>query len=111
MSKRLNKVAKDLIGSGSSLQIVGADDLNARPVVVVFYYNTPDVPDEMAESRWKANGLYERMCKLVSYTVVWNDILDSFNCTHETLQNSKLDLNSVVSLLESLKKCVVSKRD
>ena len=58
------------------------------------------------------NSLYDQMCQLEigSYAVFWNDILDRVNAASQTLQNPKLDLNTAVDVLTSLKSFVKKKK-
>jgi len=69
--------------------------------------------DEMPNVRSEAKGLHERMYKLETgiYAVFWNDILGRVNATNNTLQDPKLDLNTAVALLKSLKSFVSEKRE
>ncbi|XP_031345831.1 zinc finger MYM-type protein 1-like [Photinus pyralis] len=65
------------------------------------------------KSRCDANGLFNRMCMLETgiYAVFWCEILDRTNATSQLLQQSKLDLNSAVAALKSLKQYVSMMRD
>lgn len=45
------------------------------------------------------------------YAAFWNDILHRADCTNQSLQDPKLDLNTAVASLHSLKSFVASKRD
>ena len=45
------------------------------------------------------------------YTTFWNDILQRTDATSKNLQHAKLDLNTAVASLTSLKDYVASKRD
>ena len=65
----------------------------------------------MPKVRSEASGLRDRMCKLETgiYTVFWNDTLGRVNATSYTLQDPKLDLNTAVALLKSLKSFVSKK--
>ena len=67
--------------------------------------------NEMSKARSEANGLHDRMCKLETgiYAVFWRDILDRVNATSHMLQDPKLDLNSAVAMLKSLK-CFVREK-
>ena len=69
--------------------------------------------NEMSKARSEANGLHDRMCKLETgiYAVFWRDILDRVNATSHMLQDPKLDLNTAVAMLKSLKCFVREKRE
>jgi hypothetical protein len=69
--------------------------------------------DQLPKVRCEANGLYECMCKLETgiYAVFWHDILNRVNGTSHMLQDPKLDLNTAVAAIKSLKKFVEQKRD
>ena len=64
--------------------------------------------NEISRICCEANGLYDQMCQLEidTYAVFWNDIFDRVNASSQTLQNSKLDLNTAVAVLTSLKSFV-----
>jgi len=72
-----------------------------------------DDEDEKVTVRTEAEGLHERMWTLEVglYSVFWNDILERFNATSKTLQDPKLDINAAITLLESLQRFILSKRD
>lgn len=72
-----------------------------------------DDVEEKACVRCEAEGLVARLNQLETgiYTVFWNDILQRVDATNRTLQSSKLDLNTAVASLTSLKDFVSSKRD
>ena len=63
--------------------------------------------------RCEAEGLAKRLNQLETgiYTVFWNDILQRVNATNQGLQCAKLDLNTAVASLSSLKTFITSKRD
>lgn len=52
-------------------------------------------------------------CVFVSgiYTVFWNDILERADATNRGLQNPKIDLNTAVGSLKSLREFISGKRD
>ena len=72
-----------------------------------------DDEDEKVTVRTQADALHERMSTLEVglYSVFWNDILERFNATSKTLQDPKLDINTAITLLESLQRFILSKRD
>ena len=63
--------------------------------------------------RCEAEGLVARLNQLETgiYTVFWNDILQLVDATNRSLHSTKLDLNTAVTSLTSLKDFVLSKRD
>lgn len=63
--------------------------------------------------RCEVEGLLKQMNQLETgiYTTFWNDILQRTDATNKTLQHAKLDLNTAVASLTSLKEYVASKRD
>ena len=67
--------------------------------------------NEMAKVRSEANGLFERMCQLETgiYAVFWDEILNRANATSHVLQDPKLDLNTAVAAIKSLKSFVEQK--
>ncbi|PIK45327.1 hypothetical protein BSL78_17828 [Apostichopus japonicus] len=69
--------------------------------------------NEISKARSEANGVHDRMCKLETgvYAVFWHDILDRVNATSHSLQDPKLDLNTAVAMLKSLKCFVREKRE
>jgi len=69
--------------------------------------------NETANGRSEANGILERMCKLETdfYAVFWLAILDRVNATGHRLQDPKLDMNTAVAMLKSLRCFVCVKRD
>lgn len=68
---------------------------------------------EKAETRHKANSLYNRMTKLETgfYSVLWGEVLERFDKTSKSLQSETMDLNTAVLLLGSLCGFVESLRD
>ena len=58
------------------------------------------------------HGLFERMCQLETgiYAVFWDEILNRANATSHVLQDPKLDLNTAVAAIKSLKSFVEQKR-
>jgi len=72
-----------------------------------------DDVEEKACVRWEAEGLVARLNQLETgiYTVFWNDILQRNDATNRSLQSTKLDLNTAVTSITSLKDFVSSKRD
>ena len=72
-----------------------------------------DDDDEKAIVRSQVDGMYDRMSTLEVglYAAFWNDILERVNATSKTLQNPKLDINTAIACLKSLKCFVQSKRD
>ena len=75
--------------------------------------NIADDSDEKPINRCKANGLCERLSLLETgiYAVFWRDILHVVNGTQKVLQHSKLDLNTAVAAVISLKSFVESRRE
>lgn len=74
------------------------------------------IADDLEEKmcvRCEAEGLLKQMNKLETgfYTIFWNDILQRTDATNKSLQHAKLDLNTAVASLTSLKSYVASKRD
>ncbi|XP_066965691.1 uncharacterized protein [Macrobrachium rosenbergii] len=74
------------------------------------------IVDDIEEKRCvrcEAEGLLKQMNQLETgiYTTFWNDILQRTDATNKTLQHAKLDLNTAVASLTSLKDYVASKRD
>ena len=69
--------------------------------------------NEMAKIRSEANGLFERMCQLETgiYAVFWDEILNRANATSHVLQDPKLDLNTAVAAIKSMKSFVEQKRE
>ena len=67
----------------------------------------------MVKVRSEANGLFERMCQLETgiYAVFWDEILNRANATSHVLQDPKLDLNTAVAAIKSLKSFVEQKRE
>jgi hypothetical protein len=45
------------------------------------------------------------------YTVFWNEILQRVNATNHSLQDAKLDVNTAIASLTSLKDFISSRRD
>ena len=72
-----------------------------------------DDVEEKACVRCEAEGLVARLNELETgiYTVFWNDILQRVDATNRSLQSTKLDLNTSVASLTSLKDFVSSERD
>lgn len=60
-----------------------------------------------------ALGYYRRMCSLEMgvLAVFWQDVLDNLNKTSKSLQRKKMQLNSAVASIKSLKAHILSKRD
>ncbi|XP_066965439.1 uncharacterized protein [Macrobrachium rosenbergii] len=74
------------------------------------------IVDDIEEKRCvccEAEGLLKQMNQLETgiYTTFWIDILQRTDATNKTLQHAKLDLNTAVASLTSLKDYVASKRD
>ena len=69
-----------------------------------------DDVDEIPETRCKASGLCERMHTLETgiYAVLWQETLDRVNATNKTVQDPKLDFNTVFTSITSLKSFVHS---
>ena len=69
--------------------------------------------NEMAKVRSEANGLFERMCQLENgiYAVFWDEILSRANATSHVLQDPKLDLNTAIAAIKSLKSFVEQRRE
>lgn len=69
--------------------------------------------EELGKSRIVALSLYKKMLKIQTglYAVFWNDILGQVNKTSETLQNPRLDVNTAVLALKSLRSFIGTKRD
>ena len=61
----------------------------------------------------KAKGLLGRINRLETgiYTAFWNDLLQRVDATYRSLQNAKLDLNTAVVSLTSLRDFISAKRD
>ncbi|XP_068243599.1 uncharacterized protein [Palaemon carinicauda] len=72
-----------------------------------------DVIEEKRSVRCEAEGLLKQVNQLETgiYTTLWNDILQRTDATNKTLQNAKLDLNTAVASLTSLKEYIASKHD
>ena len=69
--------------------------------------------DEKETVKCEAKGLYDQMCQLEMgiYTVFWNEVLDRANATSQKLQDPKIDLNTAVAALESLKSFINERRN
>ena len=94
---------------------------HADAVKAVFkgYRVIMEVLNEIAEDRNEkgnvcntATGLHKQMCRLETgiFTECWNVILERLNATNIQLQNPKMDLNTSVHLLKSLKVFIESLR-
>ena len=72
-----------------------------------------ELTEEKGCVRCEAEGLLIQMNELDTgiYTTFWNDILQRTDATSKNLQHAKLDLNTAVASLTSLKDYVASKRD
>lgn len=84
------------------------------------YQQIKDVLKQIADDfeekgcvRCEAEGLLTQINQLEIgiYTTFWNDILQRTDATSKNLQHAKLDLNTAVASLTSLKNYVASKRD
>ncbi|CAM1330906.1 Uncharacterised protein r2_g3995 [Pycnogonum litorale] len=74
------------------------------------------IADDIEEKgcvRCEAEGLLIQINQLETgiYTTFWNDILQRTDATNKNRQHAKLDLNTAVATLTSLKNYVASKRD
>ncbi|XP_037797211.1 uncharacterized protein LOC119592460 [Penaeus monodon] len=72
-----------------------------------------DDTEEKGCIRCEADGLLRQINQLETgiYIIFWNDILQRTDATNKTLQHAKLDLNTAVASLASLKDYVASKRE
>nr|XP_047141248.1 uncharacterized protein LOC124816200 [Hydra vulgaris] len=69
--------------------------------------------EQTTKTRCDANCLYNKLCTLETgiYTVFWNNILERVDKTNKLLQDAKLDLNTAISAIKSLKNFFQAKRD
>lgn len=69
--------------------------------------------EKTAKTRCNALGLHKKMSKLETglFAVFWDDILQQVDKTNVTLQNPRLDVNTAVASVKSLKILIQTKRD
>ena len=72
-----------------------------------------DDTEQLNKIRCEASGLYNHMCMLETaiYAIFWYEILDRVNATNQQLQDPKLDLNTAVAAMKSLKHFIETKRE
>lgn len=64
--------------------------------------------NETATTRHEARGLHSKMCKfeVALMTIIWDTILQRINSTNKCLQNTGLDISSLVPVYDSLIKFI-----
>ena len=69
-----------------------------------------DLKQSRPDARLLAEGLVEQMQQLdtVLMTIIWHTILERFNATNLSLQNSDIDLLSVVKMYDTLNTFLIS---
>lgn len=78
---------------------------DATKSLVLAYLEIIKVLQQLAEEDGQAEGLVKQMLTLeiAIFAVLWNDILQRVNETNKNLQNPRIDFNTSISLMQSLK--------
>ncbi|KAF2885073.1 hypothetical protein ILUMI_21076 [Ignelater luminosus] len=105
----LNEVTRDFIAKNCTSQNDDADFKNSK---IIYNDKTRFYACYALEKEWSgvpstrsdATGLQKKLKRLETaiLVIVWNTILDRFNSTSKKLQQSQIDLSTVVQLYDSL---------